>query len=296
MHLIHFITITIIILLIIIKVKSQTDQMTKCSDTNIQKLCLDQDTCDECLQADPCCNWCYDGVYIPVNFTFTYKSAKNYPLDLYYLGDLSVSMREHLSIFKTVGKDLPNNLTQLTKNYRLAYGSFLDKIGMPFYFTAPESFDNPCLNLLLDDCEKGYLFRHRLGFTKDTGKFAEEVSSSKITANVDDLDGALDAILQILVCGRKMGWSVNSRKIILLPTDSLLHTAGDGILVGAVLQPNSTCLIDDDGNHISPLIYDYPSVGQIDALLREKKDMLYIEERNINERVVLNITYIGLCE
>lgn len=88
---------------------------------------------------------------------------------------------------------------------------------------------------------------------------------------MDDLDGALDAILQILVCGKKIGWSENSRKIILLPTDSLLHSAGDGVLVGAVLKPNSTCLLDDEGNHMSPLTYDFPSLGQIHAFLKEKK-------------------------
>ncbi|XP_018577139.1 integrin beta-nu-like, partial [Anoplophora glabripennis] len=97
------------------------------------------------------------------------------------------------------------------------------------------------------------------------------VVSSKTTANLDDLDGALDAILQILVCEQKIGWSKDSRKIILLPTDSLLHSAGDGLLVGAVLKPNGTCLLDDDGNHISPLTYDFPSVGQIHTFLKEKK-------------------------
>lgn len=54
---------------------------------------------------------------------------------------------------------------------------------------------------------------------------------------MDDLDGALDAIWQILTCPERIGWSLNSRKIILLPTDSLLHMAGDGKLVGAVLKP-----------------------------------------------------------
>lgn len=64
-----------------------------------------------------------------------------------------------------------------------------------------------------------------------------QIISSKITANLDDLDGALDAIWQLLVCPEQIGWSKNSRKIILLPTDSLLHMAGDGILAGAILKP-----------------------------------------------------------
>ncbi|KAJ8979397.1 hypothetical protein NQ317_015826 [Molorchus minor] len=328
------ITYISIVILLIIHVK--ISRSTNCSDVAVQRLCLDQETCDtvtlkkieinsesgseipeegdkdftdgdaeEVVQFRPQIFNIKLSLDTPVNFTFTYKPAKNYPLELYYLGDLSVSMREHLGIFKTLGKDLPNNLTQLTKNYRLAYGSFLDKIAMPFYFTAPESYDRPCLNLLLDDCEPGYLFKHRLSFTKDADKFAEMVSNSKITANIDDLDGALDAILQILACEKKMGWTVSSRKIILLPTDSLLHTAGDGILAGAVLKPNSTCLIDDEGNHISPLTFDYPSVGEIADLLKEKKvniifavkDKVKIEYyRQVTRELLRDSAFVGELE
>ncbi|KAJ8946346.1 hypothetical protein NQ318_004236 [Aromia moschata] len=340
-----------VIVLFVILTKAKIGFSSNCTDVGIQGLCLDQETCDDCLQADPCCNWCYDknyqgrkcnvpsnlyecqgsgrvevnsvggmevpedgnkeftdgdakeiiqirpqridiklGMDGPVNFTFKYKPAKNYPLELYYLGDLSVSMRENLKIFKTIGMDLSNSLTQLTKNYKLAYGSFLDKIAMPFYFMAPESFYNPCLNLLIDDCEPGYLFKHRLNFTKDAESFAEKVSSSKITANVDDLDGALDAILQILVCGKKMGWTVASRKIILIPTDSFLHSAGDGILAGAVLKPNNTCLIDDEGNHISPLTFDYPSINIIFAVKDEVKIEYY---RTLTNELLKDFAFVG---
>ncbi|XP_018575125.1 integrin beta-nu [Anoplophora glabripennis] len=318
-------------LLMVISVNCQNTETGKCSDLVIQRLCIDQEVCDECLQAHTCCNWCYDesyqgrqcnilenlsacskkklevnmenkveipedknkaftdgsakeviqlkpqflNVYLakdtPQNFTFTYKPAKNYPLDLYYLGDMSATMWAHLKIFKTIGADLPNNLTQLTKNYKLAFGSFLDKVGMPFYLTAPDNFDNPCFTFSEEGCETGYLFKHKLSFTGNIDQFIEMVVSSKTTANLDDLDGALDAILQILVCEQKIGWSKDSRKIILLPTDSLLHSAGDGLLVGAVLKPNGTCLLDDEGNHISPLTYDFPSVGQIHTFLKEKK-------------------------
>lgn len=41
-----------------------------------------------------------------VNISFTYQAAKNYPLDLYYLGDLSHSMRSHLDTLKNLGGKL----------------------------------------------------------------------------------------------------------------------------------------------------------------------------------------------
>lgn len=96
------------------------------------------------------------------------------------------------------------------------------------------------------------------------------MKTSKISANLDDLDGALEAIHQVLVC-RHFGWSENSRKIIVLSTDSYLHTAGDGLLVGATKVNDNVCLMDADGNHMDPLKYDYPSVDQIRKLLREYK-------------------------
>lgn len=77
-------------------------------------------------------------------------------------------MADSLKIFKTLARDLPDNLTQLTENYRLAYGSFMDKTGMPFYISGI------CENIA-GDCEQGYLFKHRLNFTRDTQLFTEKV-------------------------------------------------------------------------------------------------------------------------
>lgn len=107
----------------------------------------------------------------PVNISFTYKQAADYPLDLYYLGDLSLSMRDNLKIFRKIGEDLSNRLNSLTKNFKLAYGSFMDKPGMPFYFSVDALKKQPC-----PGCEEGYLFKHRLSFTKDVNMFTDMVS------------------------------------------------------------------------------------------------------------------------
>ncbi|CAG9858308.1 unnamed protein product [Phyllotreta striolata] len=327
---------------------------SECTSLDIQKICIDQESCDECLQAHVCCSWCYDENYnerrcniqnnlkecdsrkieigakssltflkdhpftvikeevnldsqdivqirpqkiqlklrkgVPVTFTFTYKPAENYPLDLYYLGDLSQSMSQNIEVFKSLGKDLPNHLTKLTKNYKLAYGSFVDKPGMPFYLTAPFFYDNPC-SIELGNCEKGYLFKHRLDFTNNFTKFLEKVENSNLTANVDDLDGALDAILQILNCEDVIGFSKNSRKIILLPTDSLLHSAGDGVLVGAALKTTEHCMLDQNGEHSEPLKYDYPSLEQIDALIRQKKvNIIFAVKTETKLQYYMNMT------
>ncbi|CAG9773873.1 unnamed protein product [Ceutorhynchus assimilis] len=211
-----------------------------------------------------------------VNLTFTYKAAKNYPLELYYLGDLSYSMKTHLETLKNIGDELGNSLEKLTKHYKLAYGSFLDKPGMPFIWTDKDKYENPC-QTGAEKCEKTYLFKHSLNFTDNMSLFFEQVQNSKISANVDDLDGALEAIFQILVCSQQFGWSEFSRKIILLSTDSFLHTEGDGILAGASeVNIKELCLMNSTGDHTDPLRYDYPSVAQIKGLLRKHKANLIV--------------------
>ncbi|XP_056639395.1 integrin beta-nu-like isoform X1 [Diorhabda sublineata] len=341
---------------------------TECDNIEIQQLCLNQDTCDSCIQAHYCCHFCFDNKYTerkcntknnllslqcpidkieenfentveiveddpfsiitenanleeivqikpqkmhlklrkgaPFNLTFKYRPAENYPLDLYYLGDLSLSMSENMKIFKSLGKDLPRNLSQLTENYKLAYGTFVDKPGMPFYFTDKKSLENPCHNSGVS-CEKGYLFKHWLDFTQDSEAFLKKVEASSLTANVDDLDGALDAILQILNCDERIGFSKSSRRIILLPTDSLLHSAGDGILVGAARKPTEECLLDDNGDLLNPLIYDYPTLQHIEMMLRQKKVNIIFAVKtrtklyyytNMTSQLLKGFAYVGELE
>uniref|UniRef100_A0AAR5QAY3 Integrin beta n=1 Tax=Dendroctonus ponderosae TaxID=77166 RepID=A0AAR5QAY3_DENPD len=213
----------------------------------------------------------------PVNLTFTYKAAKNYPLELYFLADLSYSMKEHLDTLKSLGDSLAHSLEQLTKHYKLAFGSFLDKPGMPYILVDPAQYQNPCRSSREERCDQTYLFKHSLNFTEEISQFFQQVNSSKISANVDDLDGALEAIYQILVCDRRFGWSNYARKIILLSTDSLLHIEGDGILAGvSEVNIHELCLVNSTGDHTQPLKYDFPSVGTIKRLLRRQKTNLIV--------------------
>lgn len=204
----------------------------------------------------------------PINISFTYAPASNYPLDLYYLLDVSYSMKDHLKIFQNLTQPLSDRLRSMTQNYKFAYGSFMDKIGMPFYLTAPESKENPCQELG-ETCAPGYSFKHHLNFTSETQTFTDAVYKTFLTANVDNMDGALDAIMQVLTCD--LGWNENSRKLLVVPTESLLHMAGDGILVGAV-KKNEECLLKGNTyREDQHLVYDYPSLDEVMLKLRDKK-------------------------
>lgn len=61
-------------------------------------------------------------------------------------------------------------------------------------------------------------------------EFIENVNSSDVTANLDNAEAQLDALVQVLACTERIGWAPLSRKIVILLSDGLMHTAGDGKL------------------------------------------------------------------
>lgn len=115
-----------------------------------------------------------------------YKPARNYPLDLYYLMDLTWSMRDDKQTLVGMGGSLSKSLSTLTENVRLGFGSFADKPIMPMMH--PGSEENPC-RLVQDKCLPTYGFKHKLGLTDDIQQFVLKVNSSEITANLDNLEG-----------------------------------------------------------------------------------------------------------
>lgn len=70
--------------------------------------------------------------------TFQYRQAKNYPVDLYYIMDLSASMKNHKNKLGELGKLLAETMKNVTNNFRLGFGSFVDKVDLPFVSTVPE--------------------------------------------------------------------------------------------------------------------------------------------------------------
>lgn len=120
------------------------------------------------------------------NIKMNYKPARNYPLDLYYLMDLTWSMRDDKQTLVGMGGSLTTSLSNLTENFRLGFGSFADKALFPFI--NPGSEENPC-KLVHEECKPVYGFKHKLGLTDDIQQFVAKVNSSEITANLDNLEG-----------------------------------------------------------------------------------------------------------
>lgn len=63
---------------------------------------------------------------------FKFAQAADYPVDLYYVMDLSGSMRPYRDHLSILGVKLAETMKKLTKNFRLGFGSFVDKAIYPF--------------------------------------------------------------------------------------------------------------------------------------------------------------------
>lgn len=72
------------------------------------------------------------------SFSFQYAQAVNYPVDLYYIMDLSASMEEHREKLAKLGDKLAKTMMNITNNFRLGFGSFVDKVDLPFVSTVPQ--------------------------------------------------------------------------------------------------------------------------------------------------------------
>jgi integrin beta 1 len=115
-----------------------------------------------------------------------YKPARNYPLDIYYLMDLTWTMRDDKQTLVGMGGSLSKSLSNLTENVRLGFGSFADKPIMPMILPGTE--ENPC-STVHETCLPTYGFKHKLRLTDDIEQFVVKVNGSEITGNLDNLEG-----------------------------------------------------------------------------------------------------------
>uniref|UniRef100_A0A6Q2XGX7 Integrin beta n=1 Tax=Esox lucius TaxID=8010 RepID=A0A6Q2XGX7_ESOLU len=219
------------------------------------------DTTDDPIQLQP------QEVYLKLRpglsktFRINFQRIEGYPVDLYYLMDLSYSMEDDLRSIKSLGNQLFEALQGITKKGRIGFGSFVDKTVLPFTNTNPEKLKKPCAEKE-QFCQPAFGYRHVLSMTADKATFQKEVNKQNISGNLDSPEGTLDAIMQAAVCGDRIGWRNSSTRIIVLTTDDGFHMAGDGKLAG-ILEPNDEKCYLENKIYSKSSEMDYPSVGQV---------------------------------
>ncbi|XP_061082478.1 integrin beta-2 [Conger conger] len=217
---------------------------------------------------------------LPYTFELKFKRAQDYPVDLYYLMDLSYSMNDDLQNVKNLGKELLRTLRKITSRARIGFGSFVDKTVLPFTNTNPQKLRKPCPDTETF-CQAPFGYKHVLSLTSDQNEFNKRVSEQYISGNLDSPEGGLDAIMQTAVCGSKIGWG-NSTRLLVFTTDAGFHMAGDGKLA-AILEPNDgLCHLDAGLLYSKSNDMDYPSVSQVAKKLTENNiQPIFAVTRNV---------------
>uniref|UniRef100_A0A8C3WD55 Integrin beta n=1 Tax=Catagonus wagneri TaxID=51154 RepID=A0A8C3WD55_9CETA len=194
---------------------------------------------------------------LPVRF----RRAEGYPVDLYYLMDLSYSMKDDLERVRQLGHALLVRLQEVTHSVRIGFGSFVDKTVLPFVSTVPSKLRHPCPTRL-ERCQPPFSFHHVLSLTGDAKAFEQEVGRQSVSGNLDSPEGGFDAILQAALCQEQIGWR-NVSRLLVFTSDDTFHTAGDGKLGGIFMPSDGHCHLDSNGLYSRSPEFDYPSVGQV---------------------------------
>uniref|UniRef100_A0A673BZV5 Integrin beta n=1 Tax=Sphaeramia orbicularis TaxID=375764 RepID=A0A673BZV5_9TELE len=195
----------------------------------------------------------------PQSFTLKFKRAEDYPIDLYYLMDLSYSMKDDLENVKNLGTSLMLEMSKITSDFRIGFGSFVEKTVMPYISTTPAKLLNPCTGD--QNCTSPFSYKNVLKLTSDGKKFNTLVGQQHISGNLDSPEGGFDAIMQVAVCGEQIGWR-NVTRLLVFSTDAGFHFAGDGKLGGIVLPNDGKCHLENNVYTMSHY-YDYPSIAHL---------------------------------
>lgn len=200
-------------------------------------------------------------------FEVQVRPVEDYPVDLYYLMDLSLSMKDDLHTIRNLGTKLAEEMKKLTSNFRLGFGTFVDKNLSPFSYTAPKFQENPCKGYKpFPNCVPSFGFRNLLSLTDKVDRFNEEVQKQVVSRNRDAPEGGFDAILQAAVCKERIGWRKEAYHLLVFATDDVPHLALDGKLAGLIQPHDGQCHLNDKNEYSASTSMDYPSL----ALLGEK--------------------------
>nr|AAG25994.1 integrin beta chain [Podocoryna carnea] len=205
----------------------------------------------------------------PTKVDIKVKTPKNFPIDLYYLMDLSRSMRDDLAQIKTLGDILSREMADVTSNFRLGFGGFVDKPIGPYTRTKKEEIETA----VEPGMQNTFGFRNYLPLDKDTTKFGNVLNNVNISYNVDVPEGSLEALMQVIVCNDEIGWrkKKKARRIVIITTDATFHYAGDGLLGGVVIPNDEKCYLNPEGLYTAWNMFDYPSLSQIRSKMIENQ-------------------------
>ncbi|XP_066531018.1 integrin beta-8 [Hoplias malabaricus] len=195
------------------------------------------------------------------SFIVEVKQLERYPVDLYYLVDISASMQNYLDSLKTVGVTLSHRMKDHSSDFRVGFGSFVDKPVSPYIDVHPSTIANPCSDYEVQ-CRPAHGFIHVLPVTENMTDFMHVIQEQRISGNMDAPEGGLDAMLQAAVCQKEIGWRPEAKHLLMVMTDQPSHLALDSKLAGIVVPNDGKCHLVDNAYSQSTKM-EHPTIGQL---------------------------------
>ncbi|XP_017159037.1 integrin beta-4-like, partial [Poecilia reticulata] len=186
------------------------------------------------------------------------------PLDLYILMDFSNSMKDDLDNLKKMGNKLATVVQEISSDYTIGFGKFVDKVIEPQTDMRPDKLKQPW-----PDSDSPFSFKNVIPLIKDVDSFTAELQKERISGNLDAPEGGFDAILQAAVCKKEIGWREGSTHLLVFSTESAFHYEADGanVLAGILQRNDEACHLDENGAYIQATKQDYPSIPTLVRLL-----------------------------
>ncbi|XP_043111850.1 integrin beta-1b.2 isoform X2 [Puntigrus tetrazona] len=206
-------------------------------------------------------------------FTLKFKRAQDYPIDLYFLMDLS---NPNLENVKNLVTELVKEMQHITKDLRIGFGSFSVK---PFIPETPTDLKSPCSP---NNCKPSFSYVNVLSLTDDTTLFTQAVSKQKTSGNLGSSEAGFEAIMQAAVCTEVIGWR-NVTRLLVFSTDAELHFAEDEKL-GCIVHPNAgKCHLEN--NVYTMNNYFDPSISQlVDTLSDNNIQTIFAVKHQFRDR------------
>ncbi|XP_051872131.1 integrin beta-1-like [Pristis pectinata] len=168
----------------------------------------------------------------PQTFSLYFKRAEDYPIDLYFLVDLSLSSENDLENMKMLGIKLKKEMRKITSDLRIGFGT-IEK--------------TPCPGGKM--CTGQSSFKNVLPLTNNRSEYSKLVRRQTIAAGLNSSAGGVDAIMQAAVCGDKIGWR-NATRLLVFYSNAEVHFAGNNTR-GRTLPSAGNCHLDTQGVYIT---------------------------------------------
>ncbi|VVC97300.1 integrin beta pat-3-like [Leptidea sinapis] len=187
-----------------------------------------------------------------VEFSFNFKRARDYPIDMYFLVDGSESMITIRDNIIDEAETIYGMMGNISRNVTLGIGTFVDKNALPFTQKVDQTLT--------------YSFRNQLKLTDDIQQFKKILRDIKFGKNYDPQEGTLDALAQVITCNKEISWRDESRRVIIVLTNAPYHAAGDAKFAG-IDQPYDGQCYTINGGYSKELELDYPSTSVLRRLI-----------------------------